>query len=162
MSGIDLRVLQLMHRSMRSRLKSRFTISDVCTDAQWHQSQRDVTASSSNSVILVLFACVQLQLTHALYRPFIDSLLERTDVPYSRNPWHPSMNPGVRAGFSIGRGRIDMLENGATLIAYIDPGSGSLLLQFVIAACVGSAIALRQRFGAMASWIRQKATAWRS
>ena len=55
-----------------------------------------------------------------------------------------------------------MLEGPATLIAYIDPGSGSLLLQFVIAGCVGAFIALRQRLGAMVLWIRHKAAAWRN
>ncbi|GJM24250.1 MAG: hypothetical protein DHS20C16_06650 [Phycisphaerae bacterium] len=55
-----------------------------------------------------------------------------------------------------------MFEGSATTLAYIDPGSGSLLLQFIIAGCVGGCIAMRQRLGAMVLWIRHKAATWRS
>ena len=55
-----------------------------------------------------------------------------------------------------------MLEGPAIIIGYIDPGSGSLLLQFVIAGCVGAFIAMRQRLGVLVLWIRHKVAAWRN
>ncbi len=43
-----------------------------------------------------------------------------------------------------------MLNDPQTILAYIDPGSGGLLLQFLIAAAIGVCIAFRQGLRAIA------------
>jgi hypothetical protein len=41
-------------------------------------------------------------------------------------------------------------------LAYIDPGSGTLLLQFLFAGIVGSGVFFRNQLIGLASWIRQR------
>lgn|GEM_PF-3009642 len=50
-----------------------------------------------------------------------------------------------------------MMNNLPVHIAYIDPGSGSLLLQFLLAGVVGSAVFFRNQVAGLVSWIRHKA-----
>jgi hypothetical protein len=42
-------------------------------------------------------------------------------------------------------------------MAYIDPGAGSLLLQFLIAGCVGGVVFLRNQIFGWFAWFKQKA-----
>jgi len=42
------------------------------------------------------------------------------------------------------------------MLAYIDPGSGSLLLQFLLAAVIGSIMFFRNQAGAVVQWVRHK------
>jgi hypothetical protein len=44
-------------------------------------------------------------------------------------------------------------------LAYVDPGAGTLLAQFILAAGLGSLMVLRNHLIGMASWIRKKAFA---
>ena len=43
----------------------------------------------------------------------------------------------------------------ATLLAYIDPGSGSLILQTIIAGAVGALVFFRNAIGRLLGWGRQ-------
>jgi hypothetical protein len=46
----------------------------------------------------------------------------------------------------------------AALLGYIDPGSGSLLLQLLIAGIIGSGVYFRNQVRSMLSWFRRKAS----
>ena len=50
-----------------------------------------------------------------------------------------------------------MDDNAAYLLGYIDPGSGSLLLQFLIAGLVGGVAFFRNQLVGMVSWIKSRA-----
>lgn len=50
-----------------------------------------------------------------------------------------------------------MLPTGTPFLAYIDPGSGSMLVQLVIASFAGSVIYFRDQVAGFFSWIRRKA-----
>ena len=54
-----------------------------------------------------------------------------------------------------------MIDELSAMLAYIDPGSGSLLLQFLIAGIVGTGLFFRNQFGAAWTWIKHKASARR-
>ncbi|RPJ80265.1 MAG: hypothetical protein EHM13_12295 [Acidobacteria bacterium] len=41
------------------------------------------------------------------------------------------------------------------LIAYIDPGTGSMIIQVVLAALVGVAVSVRHYWSAITSWFRR-------
>ncbi len=56
-----------------------------------------------------------------------------------------------------GAGYPGMDDNAAYLLAYIDPGSGSLLLQFLIAGLVGGGVFFRNQLVGMVSWIKSRA-----
>lgn len=47
-------------------------------------------------------------------------------------------------------------------LAYIDPGSGTLLLQFLLASVVGGMVFFRSQVVGLASWIKHKAFARKS
>ena len=47
-------------------------------------------------------------------------------------------------------------------LAYIDPGSGSLLLQFMIAGLIGGLAFFRHQFVSMISWIRTRTSSRKS
>ncbi len=47
-------------------------------------------------------------------------------------------------------------------LAYIDPGSGTLLLQFLLAGVVGGVVFFRNQVVGLASWIKHKAFARKS
>ncbi len=55
-----------------------------------------------------------------------------------------------------------MTESLPVLIAYIDPGSGSLLMQFLIAGFIGAGAFFRHQIGGLLSWIRHKTFAHKS
>jgi hypothetical protein len=44
-------------------------------------------------------------------------------------------------------------------IAYIDPGSGALLLQFILAGLVGGVVYFRNQVVGLASWLKDRAFA---
>lgn len=44
----------------------------------------------------------------------------------------------------------------AVSLAYIDPGSGTLLIQFVVAGLIGGAVYLRQQLVGLFSWMKHK------
>ncbi len=50
----------------------------------------------------------------------------------------------------------NVMSNLSVHMAYIDPGSGSLLLQFLLAGVVGSAVFFRNQVAGLLSWIRHK------
>ena len=41
-------------------------------------------------------------------------------------------------------------------LAYVDPGSGSLLLQFLLASFLGSVVFFRNQVGGLISWVKHK------
>jgi hypothetical protein len=49
------------------------------------------------------------------------------------------------------------MDSSSNVLAYIDPGAGSLLLQFLIAGFVGGALFLRNQVSGLVSWFKQKA-----
>jgi hypothetical protein len=49
-----------------------------------------------------------------------------------------------------------MNESVARMLAYVDPGSGSLLLQFLIAGFVGGLAFFRNQLVGMCSWIKSR------
>ena len=69
---------------------------------------------------------------------------------------------------SVGRGPPDALwemtvtDHLLLNLAYIDPGSGTLLLQFLLAGFVGGMVFFRNQVAGLASWIRHKAFARKS
>ncbi|MFB3854683.1 MAG: hypothetical protein ACE148_12760 [Vicinamibacterales bacterium] len=44
---------------------------------------------------------------------------------------------------------------GDLLLAYIDPGTGSMIIQVVLAALVGVALSVRHYWSALTSWFRR-------
>ncbi len=55
-----------------------------------------------------------------------------------------------------------MVDRFPDILAYIDPGSGSLLLQFLIAGLVGGGVFFRNQLVGMVSWIRSRASSRKS
>ncbi len=55
-----------------------------------------------------------------------------------------------------------MADIQALNLAYIDPGSGTLLIQLLLASCVGSILFFRNQVVGLASWIKHKAFAHKS
>lgn len=55
-----------------------------------------------------------------------------------------------------------MTDTLSACLAYIDPGSGSLLMQFLIAGFIGAGAFFRNQIGELLSWIRRKTFAHRS
>jgi hypothetical protein len=50
-----------------------------------------------------------------------------------------------------------MTTNLAFCLAYIDPGTGSLLIQFLLASLVGGMVFFRNQLVGLASWIKHRA-----
>lgn len=55
-----------------------------------------------------------------------------------------------------------MMSNPHVFLAYIDPGTGSLVVQFLLASVVGGLAFFRNQFVGLMSWIRHKAFTRRS